>query len=102
MGGGDIRRLPFGHSTGRLAIAEPLPTQASRAELREITFKNKCAVTDARALRNLFPLKGGDVFNVDSVNQGLKQLRHATNGCEGSKHPATSARRKKGDGCSRV
>ena len=80
MGGGDVRRLPFGHSTGRLAIAEPLPTQASRAELREITFKNNCAVTDARALRNLFPPKDEDVFNVDSVSQGVEHLRHATSG----------------------
>ena len=80
MEGGDIRRLPFGHSTGRLAIAEPLPTQASRAELREITFKNNCAVTDARALRNEFPPKDEDVFNVDSVSQGVEHLRHATSG----------------------
>jgi len=45
--------------------------------LRDITFKNVRAIRNKQALRGLFPLKDGDIFNTDMVRVGLDNLRKA-------------------------
>jgi outer membrane protein insertion porin family len=45
--------------------------------LEEIRFNNNRDVSNVRALRPLFPLKDGDLFNRDAIAQGLEQLRFA-------------------------
>jgi hypothetical protein len=39
-----------------------------------ITFKNNKAITSADALRNLFPIKDGDIFDREAISKGLKNL----------------------------
>jgi outer membrane protein insertion porin family len=45
--------------------------------LGHITFRNNHAVTNAKALRNLFPIKDGDIFARATIVKGLKNLRYA-------------------------
>lgn len=45
--------------------------------LEEITFNNNREVTNVKALRPLFPLNDGDVFDRDAIAKGLDQLRFA-------------------------
>jgi len=47
-----------------------------RFSLGTITFKNQQALP-AAALRPLFPLRNGDIFNTDLVRKGLENLRKA-------------------------
>jgi outer membrane protein insertion porin family len=45
--------------------------------LGQIAFKNNKAITDADALRNLFPIKDGDIFDRDTISKGIKNLKEA-------------------------
>jgi outer membrane protein insertion porin family len=45
--------------------------------LGQISFKNNKAITNADALRNLFPIKDGDIFDRDAISKGLKNLQEA-------------------------
>jgi outer membrane protein insertion porin family len=45
--------------------------------LGHITFRNNHAVTNAKALRNLFPIKDGDIFARATIVKGLENLRYA-------------------------
>jgi outer membrane protein insertion porin family len=40
-----------------------------------ITFKNNHAIRDAKALRHLFPIKDGDIFDRNLIARGLDNLR---------------------------
>jgi len=51
--------------------------EGDRYTLGSITFKNNKAVSNVKALRNLFPIKDGDVFSKDKVAKGLENLRKA-------------------------
>jgi len=51
--------------------------EGDRYRLANITFKNNKAVQDAKALRNLFPIKDGDIFARDKIAKGLENLRKA-------------------------
>ena len=42
-----------------------------------ITFKNNHAISDAKALRDLFPIKDGDIFDRNLIVKGLDNLREA-------------------------
>jgi hypothetical protein len=42
-----------------------------------ISFKNNKAVTSFVALRNLFPIKDGDIFSRKTIAKGLENLRNA-------------------------
>ena len=44
---------------------------------RSITFKNNKAVSNIKALRNLFPIKDGEIFSKEKVAKGLENLRKA-------------------------
>jgi outer membrane translocation and assembly module TamA len=51
--------------------------EGRRYRLRQITFKNNKALTNAAALRNLFPIKDGDIFDREEVSRGLDNLGKA-------------------------
>ena len=51
--------------------------EGDRYRLGTITFKNNKAVTNVKALRALFPLKDGEIFNRDKMIKGLENLRKA-------------------------
>ena len=42
-----------------------------------ITFKNNRAISNAKALRRLFPIEDGDVFSREKIVKGLWNLRYA-------------------------
>jgi outer membrane translocation and assembly module TamA len=45
--------------------------------LGDITFINNRAVSNVQALRNLFPIKQGDVFDIAKIRAGVEKLRFA-------------------------
>jgi len=45
--------------------------------LGHITFSNNRAITNSRALRNLFPIKDGDILEREAIVKGLENLRYA-------------------------
>jgi outer membrane protein insertion porin family len=51
--------------------------EGDQYRLGKITFKNNKALSNSAALRNLFPLKDGDVFSRDKIAKGLENLRKA-------------------------
>ncbi|HKW27618.1 MAG TPA: outer membrane protein assembly factor BamA [Terriglobales bacterium] len=51
--------------------------EGDRYRLGKIAFKNNKAVRNVAALRSLFPMKDGDIFNTDNVRKGLDNLRKA-------------------------
>src|SRR5208337_498960 len=51
--------------------------EGDRYTLGSITFKNNKAVSNVKALRNLFPIKDGDIFSREKVAKGLENLRKA-------------------------
>ncbi len=51
--------------------------EGDRYRLGKITFKNNKAITNTAALRNMFPLKDGDIFSREKIAKGLENLRKA-------------------------
>ncbi len=51
--------------------------EGERYTLGGITFKNNKAVQNVKALRNLFPIKDGDIFDKEKVGKGIENLRKA-------------------------
>jgi len=67
----------FQHGGGK-AVDITIPIEeGDRYRLGSITFKNNKAVRDPRALRSLFAMKDGDIFNAELVRKGLENLRKA-------------------------
>ncbi len=76
-----------GHQGGHIPLLQAGPGKAvditmpieegDRYTLGGITFKNNHAVTNVKALRNLFPIKDGDIFSKDKIAKGLENLRKA-------------------------
>jgi outer membrane protein insertion porin family len=54
--------------------------EGDRYNLGGITFKNNKAFNNIKALRSVFPIKDGDVFDRDKVSKGLENLRKAYGG----------------------
>ncbi len=54
--------------------------EGDRYRLGSITFKNNKAIRNNAALRNLFPIKDGDIFSREKVAKGLENLRKAYGG----------------------
>jgi outer membrane protein insertion porin family len=68
---------PFKSSPGK-AVDITMPVEeGQRYRLKEITFTGNKAVKNTQALRNLFKIKDGDVFDTDAVRKGLEALRKA-------------------------
>ena len=51
--------------------------EGDKYRLGKITFKNNKFLSNTAALRNLFPLKDGDIFSREKVAKGLENLRKA-------------------------
>jgi outer membrane protein insertion porin family len=51
--------------------------EGDKFTLGKITFKNNKAITNVTALRNLFPIKDGEIFSYEKVSKGLENLRKA-------------------------
>jgi outer membrane protein insertion porin family len=51
--------------------------EGDKYRLGKITFKGNKAITNNVALRNLFPLKDGDIFSREKISKGIEQLRKA-------------------------
>ena len=70
------RQLPDRQGTHQFVITFDIDG-GPQYRLGHITFKNNHAVTNAKALRNLFPIKDGDIFGREAIMKGLEQLRYA-------------------------
>ncbi|HYL14512.1 MAG TPA: outer membrane protein assembly factor BamA [Terriglobales bacterium] len=69
--------IPLIHSKGK-AVDITMPIEeGERYRLGSITFKNNKAVSNTKALRNLFPIKDGDIFSREKIAKGLDNLRDA-------------------------
>jgi outer membrane protein insertion porin family len=51
--------------------------EGDKYRLGKITFKNNKAISNNAALRNLFPLRDGDIFSREKIAKGLENLRKA-------------------------
>jgi outer membrane protein insertion porin family len=51
--------------------------EGDRYRLKSISFKNNKAVANQKALRGLFALKDGDVFDTSKIRKGLENLKKA-------------------------
>jgi outer membrane protein insertion porin family len=51
--------------------------EGDRYHLGSVTFKNYKAVNNVQALRGLFPMKDGEIFNTANVRKGLENMRKA-------------------------
>jgi outer membrane protein insertion porin family len=70
--------IPLLQSGPGKAVDITMPIEeGDRYTLGGITFKNNKAVQNIKALRNLFPIKDGDIFSKEKVAKGLENLRKA-------------------------
>src|SRR5207248_821531 len=74
--GGGFRIWRFGGSGKRVDLTIPVE-EGDRYHLGSITFSGQKAITNVKALRAQFPIKDGDVFDVESIRKGLDNLRKA-------------------------
>jgi|HubBroStandDraft_5_1064220.scaffolds.fasta_scaffold02149_2 outer membrane protein insertion porin family len=69
--------FPFKSSPGK-AVDITIPVEeGQRYKLKEITFSGNKAVTNTKALRGMFKIKDGDVFDTEAIRKGLEALRKA-------------------------
>jgi outer membrane protein insertion porin family len=68
--------LTINPASERIALTAHVE-EGPRYRLREITFKNNKAITNAKALRNLFRINDGDIFSRETIAKGLENLRKA-------------------------
>ena len=60
------------------AVDITMPIQeGERYTLGGITFKNNKAVQNVKALRAIFPIKDGDIFDKEKIGKGIKNLEKA-------------------------
>ncbi|HZP63770.1 MAG TPA: outer membrane protein assembly factor BamA [Terriglobales bacterium] len=65
------------HGPGK-AIDITMPIEeGDKYRLGEITFKGNKAIPNSKALRNLFPIRDGDVFDRSKIGKGLEALGKA-------------------------
>jgi outer membrane protein assembly factor BamA len=70
------QQLPDKKNTHQFVITFDIDA-GPRYRLGNITFKNNHAISDAKALRDLFPIKDGDIFDRNLVAKGLDNLGEA-------------------------
>jgi len=73
---GDAKTVPNSATDSHIALFAHVDENI-QFRLGGITFKNNRAITNAAALRTLFPIKDGDVFSREKVVKGLGNLRKA-------------------------
>jgi outer membrane protein insertion porin family len=70
--------IPLLQSGAGKAVDITMPIEeGERYRLGKITFKNNKFIQNTAALRNLFPLKDGDIFSREKIAKGLENLRKA-------------------------
>ena len=68
--------LPFIQKGGGKAVDITIPIEeGDRYRLKQVTFSGNKAVTDVSLLRRSIPMKDGDIFNVELMRKGIKNLR---------------------------
>lgn len=72
----DTQVLTAAPDSERIAVAVQI-VEGPQYRLEAIRFKNNAAITNVQALRSLFKLKDGDVFDRTAVAEGLENLRRA-------------------------
>ena len=71
-------KIPFVHSSAGKSVDITMPIEEGQLyHLGAITFKGGKAVTNMKALRALFAIQDGDVFNREKVSKGIESLRKA-------------------------
>ncbi|MGD0930821.1 MAG: outer membrane protein assembly factor BamA [Candidatus Korobacteraceae bacterium] len=69
--------FPFRPSPGK-AVDITIPVEeGQRYRLKDITFTGNKAVKNTQALRSLFKIKDGDIFDTEAIRKGLESLRKA-------------------------
>ena len=69
--------FPFKSSPGK-AVDITIPVEeGQRYRLKEITFSGNKAVKNTQALRSLFKIKDGEIFDTEAIRKGLEALRKA-------------------------
>jgi len=68
---------PYSRSHGK-AVDITMPVEeGDRYRLKEIKFTGNKAIKDTTGLRRMIPMKDGDIFDVEAMRKGLKNLRDA-------------------------
>jgi outer membrane protein assembly factor BamA len=67
-------QLPDDHGTRQFVITFDVDA-SPRYRLGLITFKNNRAISNAKALRRLFPIKDGDILDHIAIAKGPENLR---------------------------
>lgn len=70
------QQLPDEQSTHQFVITFDIDA-GPQYRVGNITFKNNRAISDAKALRDLFPIKDGDIFASNLIAKGLANLGEA-------------------------
>jgi outer membrane protein assembly factor BamA len=74
--GGGATVLTSGPAAERITVHAQVD-EGQQYRLGSIRFKNNRAIGNTKALRNLFPLEDGDVFDRAKIAEGLEALRSA-------------------------
>ena len=72
--GGDAKAVTTSSTSIQLALFVHVEENAPY-RLGRITFKNNKVLSDTAKLRELFPIKDGEVFSREKIAQGLENLR---------------------------
>ena len=68
--------IPVIHKGGGKVVDITIPVEeGERYHLKEVKFTGNKAVNDTAVLRRMVPMKDGEVFNVEMVRKGIKNLR---------------------------
>ena len=73
---GSTQQLPDKQSTHQFVITFDIDA-GPQYRMGNITFKNNHAISNAKALRDLFPIKDGDGFDRNLIAKGMDNLREA-------------------------
>ncbi len=65
------------HGPGKVVDITIPVEEGDRYRLKEIKFTGNKAITNTALLRRLIPMKDGEIFNIEMVRKGLKNLRDA-------------------------
>ncbi|MGZ4832273.1 MAG: outer membrane protein assembly factor BamA [Terriglobales bacterium] len=68
------------HGPGKVIDIKMPVEEGDRYRLKEVKFTGNKAITNTAALRKLIPMKDGEIFNIEMVRKGLKNLREAYGG----------------------
>lgn len=67
--------FPFKSKSGKVVDINMAVEEGDRYRIKEITFSGNKAVTNTAALRRVFKIKDGDIFNRTAIGKGLEDLR---------------------------